>query len=212
MTFVLFGVLIFIFFLLFLPSFQGIKPPPASFQNNWYASYYNSLKPNEMQEAQAWFRAIDTDRSGEITASEIQRCTFGGKPLGFDTAAKLVRVFDKNFSGSIDFYEYAALHKFLSLMQHSFFAGDTDRSGRLDAREIHTALGTSMMQVPMNVVQVLFNKFNKDGYGLSFPDFLLLGCHIASAKSAFAWEHQAQGNRGTITVDLNKFLELSGRV
>ncbi len=113
----------------------------------------------------AWFAAIDRDRSGSITANEIQQCTFANVPLGFDTAAKLVRVFDKNCTGNIDFFEYAAMHKFLSIMQHAFFSGDRDRTGRLDAVEIHTALGVGQLQVAFPAVQALYNKYNRDGYG-----------------------------------------------
>jgi Ca2+-binding EF-hand superfamily protein len=53
------------------------------------------MLPHERQEAQAWFAAIDRDRSGSITANEIAACTFANTPLGWDTASKLVRVFDK---------------------------------------------------------------------------------------------------------------------
>ncbi len=57
-------------------------------------------------------------------------------------------------------------------MQHAFFAGDRDRSGRLDANEIHVALGVGQMQTPFPAVQVLFNKYNRDGFGCTFGDFL----------------------------------------
>merc|ERR1711991_93411 len=133
----------------------GLKPPSQGFQQAWYAKFYNDMAPHEKQEAKAWFAAIDRDRSGSITANEIAQCTFANQPLGWDTAAKLVRVFDKDMSGSIDQFEYFCMHKFLSLMQHAFFSGDKDRSGRLDAREIHTALGVGQMQVPMQAVNVL---------------------------------------------------------
>ena len=169
------------------------------------------MAPHEKKEAAAWFAAIDTDRGGTITASEIAKCTFAGQPLGWDTAAKLVRVFDKDFSGSIDMFEYSCMHKFLSLMQHAFFSADRDRSGRLDAQEIHQAVAVGQLQVPMPVITVLYNKFNRDGFGVSFGDFLQLVSHIASAKSAYSWEDKAQGGRGTITIDINKFIELSGR-
>eukprot|EP01091_Cochliopodium_minus_P019845 TRINITY_DN846_c0_g1_i1.p1 TRINITY_DN846_c0_g1~~TRINITY_DN846_c0_g1_i1.p1 ORF type:complete len:144 (-),score=39.69 TRINITY_DN846_c0_g1_i1:319-750(-) len=99
---------------------QGMQVPPQSFQG-WFTVYYNLIQPHEMLEITSWFQSIDRDRSGSITANEIQHCTFGQLPLGFEVAQKLVRVFDKDKSGTIDFYEYAAMHKFLALMQGAFF-------------------------------------------------------------------------------------------
>ena len=58
----------------------------------------------------------------------------------------------------------------------------------------------------MPVITVLYNKFNRDGFGVTFGDFLQLVSHIASAKSAFTWEANAQGGRPTITIDVNKFI------
>ena len=78
--------------------------------------------------------------------------------------------------------------------------------GRIDAREIHQAVAAAQMQVPMPVITVLYNKFNRDGFGVTFGDFLQLVSHIASAKSAFTWEANAQGGRPTITIDVNKFI------
>jgi Ca2+-binding EF-hand superfamily protein len=48
----------------------GLAPPPK-IANAWYASYFTSMAPHERMEAQAWFQAIDRDRSGHITANEI---------------------------------------------------------------------------------------------------------------------------------------------
>ena len=170
------------------------------------------IQPHERQEMSAWFAAIDRDHSGHITANEIQACTFANVPLGYDTAAKLVRVFDKDHNGWIGFTEYCSLHKFLSLMQQAFFAGDTDRSGTLDAREIHHALQVGRMQVAFSAVQALYNKYNRDGRGVAFGDFLQLVAHIACAKSVFNWEDRAQGGRGTVNVTFDKFLEMSGNI
>lgn len=112
-----------------------------------------------------WFRSVDRDNSGSITAHELQMVTFGGFPLGMDIAIKLVKVFDKDRSGTIgeslkhspawlppmavscprqhvsvlscvalcqthtltvvlDFFEYASMHKFITLMQQAFTQGD----------------------------------------------------------------------------------------
>ena len=163
-----------------------------------------------MLEISSWFQAIDKTRRGSITANEIQQCTFGGVPLGFEVAQKLVRVFDKDRSGQIDFYEYAAMHKFLALMQQAFFAGDLKRSGRLDAREIHIALGVGAMTVSLPAVESLYTYYNKDGFGCSFPDFLKMVTHIARAKSVFEWEDT--GRTGTIAINFEKFLQMSGGI
>jgi hypothetical protein len=104
------------------------------------------------------------------------------------------------------------MHKFLALMQQAFFAGDRDRSGFLDLNEIHIALGAALLQVPLPVVQSLFSKYNRNPRGLDFAQFLEIGCHIALSKSLFHWENTAQGGRGVITVDLNKFMEMTGRL
>ena len=170
------------------------------------------IQPHERQEMSAWFSAIDIDHSGHITANEIQKCTFSNVPLGFECASKLVRVFDKDHNGWIGFTEYCAMHKFLSLMQQAFFASDADKSGRLDAREIHHALGVGRMTVAFAAVNALYNRYNRDGFGVSFSDFLQLVAHIASAKSVFNHEDHVQGRRGQVTVDFNKFLEMSGNI
>jgi hypothetical protein len=63
--------------------------------------------------------------------------------------------------GSVDFYEYATLHKFLGLMQQAFFAGDRDRTGFLDCQEIFTALGVGQLIVSLPSVQALFQAYSK---------------------------------------------------
>jgi len=191
------------------PPMGGMAPqgPPSSFQG-WFTIYYNMIQPHELLEITSWFQAIDKDRSGRITAAEIQSCTFGGVPLGFDLAQKLVRVFDKKRDGQIDFYEYAAMHKFLALMQQAFFAGDIKRNGRLDAREIHIALGVGHMTISYPAIESLYNFYNKDGYGCTFQDFLKMCTHIARAKSVFEWEDV--GRTGTIAINFEKFLQMTG--
>lgn len=54
-----------------------------------------------LQELFNWFRSVDRDNSGSISANELQMLTFGGHALGLETSAKLVKVFDKNRSGHI---------------------------------------------------------------------------------------------------------------
>ena len=66
-----------------------------------YSQYYSMLNSKELQDLFSWFRSVDRDNSGSITANELQLLTFGGNPLGLETASKLVAVFDRDRSGSI---------------------------------------------------------------------------------------------------------------
>lgn len=78
---------------------------------------------------QNWFNTVDRDRSGSIEVQELQQSksnnvalsyrlvTFEGRPIGPQAAAKLIQVFDEDRNGSIDFTEYAIMHKFISHMR-----------------------------------------------------------------------------------------------
>ena len=63
---------------------------------------------------------MDRDGSGAISASELANVAIGGVRLGIEIAIKLIRIFDVDGNGEIDFHEYAALHKFLLSMQVAF--------------------------------------------------------------------------------------------
>eukprot|EP01089_Gocevia_fonbrunei_P009257 TRINITY_DN2135_c0_g2_i3.p1 TRINITY_DN2135_c0_g2~~TRINITY_DN2135_c0_g2_i3.p1 ORF type:complete len:228 (+),score=62.52 TRINITY_DN2135_c0_g2_i3:50-685(+) len=191
---------------------QGFGPPPTNFNNNWYSSYAAQIQPQEWQEIQAWFNGVDRDRSGSITAQEIAGITFNGQALGLDVATKLVKIFDKDHSNSVDFYEYASLHKFLTGLQQAFFAGDRDRSGRLDANEIHVALGqVGFGNVSLPVVKSMTARYVQPGFGptgLTFHDFLLVVATIAQTRSLFEWRDTSRS--GKLTVTLEQLLEIVG--
>eukprot|EP01104_Vermistella_antarctica_P018827 TRINITY_DN7131_c0_g1_i1.p2 TRINITY_DN7131_c0_g1~~TRINITY_DN7131_c0_g1_i1.p2 ORF type:complete len:140 (-),score=31.24 TRINITY_DN7131_c0_g1_i1:393-812(-) len=121
------------------PQQGGYGAPPPQ-QQQWYGNYYNQIAPTEMQQLQAWFGSVDRDGSGHITAHEMTGAQYGGAPLRYETAVKLIKVFDRDYSGTIDFYEYASLHKFICAMSHAFIQNDRDRNGTLDSQEILGAL------------------------------------------------------------------------
>lgn len=102
---------------------------------------------------QQWFNSVDADRSGSISAQELGGILFNGKPIGVPVAAKLIRVFDRDGSGTIELREYSALHKFLMNMQNAFFAADRDRSGYIDAQEMHQAVSGAGFQLSLATIQ-----------------------------------------------------------
>jgi len=183
-------------------------PATHRHHNSWYSAYYSSIQPNQMMELQAWFAAYDRDRSGTITAYELAGLNFGGVPLGMETAKKLIRVFDKNRTGAIDFYEYAATHQFLKQMQTGFSVADRDRNMQLDASEIHAAIvAGGFTDVAFPVVQGFFRKYDVNNAGvIRFEQYLDMCASIALVKSKFSWADQTRS--GYVTLNFNQLLEM----
>eukprot|EP00009_Paramoeba_aestuarina_P007603 CAMPEP_0201522194 /NCGR_PEP_ID=MMETSP0161_2-20130828/16511_1 /ASSEMBLY_ACC=CAM_ASM_000251 /TAXON_ID=180227 /ORGANISM="Neoparamoeba aestuarina, Strain SoJaBio B1-5/56/2" /LENGTH=236 /DNA_ID=CAMNT_0047920969 /DNA_START=64 /DNA_END=774 /DNA_ORIENTATION=- len=180
--------------------------PPPTFQG-WAASYYYQLQPQEIQKIKVWFQSVDQDRSGSISVHELQNVAFGGIPLGFDTSVKLIKVFDKDYSGTIDFYEYAALHKFIESMQMGFTRADANRNGQLDANEIHAALYQSGFVVGLPGVQALFRKYAKGRHGIGFSDYLGLVADVALLRTKFEWADTRR--QGFIQINLDTLIVMA---
>ncbi|ELR23517.1 EF hand domain containing protein [Acanthamoeba castellanii str. Neff] len=182
------------------PPPQGQQQPPGSYQPPPTQPPSN-FQGWEMQQVRQWFMSMDRDRSGSISANELANVAIGGVPIGFETAVKLIRVFDVDKNGTIDFYEYGALHKALFQQQ------DRDRNGRLDANEIGAALSAGGFRLGPVATQSMFRKYNKSGYGISTVEFLGLVAHVAQVKSLFEWRDKQK--TGQVTLDMDSLLEIT---
>jgi Ca2+-binding EF-hand superfamily protein len=155
----------------------------------------------------SWFAAMDRDRSGSIASNELANVAIGGLPIGLETAVKLIRIFDVDKNGTIDFYEYAALHKFLLNMQSLFQQQDTNRDGRLSSNEVVTALHAGGFKLSDQAAQALYRKYNRTGFGVNLVEFLALIAHVAQAKSVFEWRDNQK--TGQISLTMDAFLEVT---
>jgi len=178
---------------------QQTNPPPRA--QDWFTQYVNQLTPQEQQQCQQWFQLVDKDRSGSIQAIELAEVQFNGKAIGLQVATKLIKVFDRDGSGSIEFNEYCALHKFMMTMQNAFFQADSDRSGTIDSREIWLALTGAGFQISSPTVQAIVQKFDKTGRGLDFSNFLYLCGHLAHVRSIYEWNDPQRRGQIVLTFD-----------
>jgi len=162
-----------------------------------------------------WFAAVDRDRSGTITASELATMQFGGKTFSINTAKMLLSVFDQDRSGNIGFFEYCALHKFISGMHVAFLAHDRDRSGRLDVREVCDALSQGGFRFTLPTIQAVMNRFQRRNAsyaappdaGLDFETFLQMCAYLGQVKSTF--EVKDTDRDGWIRLNLEDLVLLS---
>eukprot|EP01089_Gocevia_fonbrunei_P011144 TRINITY_DN2425_c0_g1_i5.p2 TRINITY_DN2425_c0_g1~~TRINITY_DN2425_c0_g1_i5.p2 ORF type:complete len:247 (-),score=70.42 TRINITY_DN2425_c0_g1_i5:1100-1840(-) len=181
--------------------------PNTQFNQHWYAQYYNQLNPTELQQMQQWFSSMDRDKSGSVAANELANVAIGGIVLGLENGCALIRVFDVDKNGTIDFYEYAALHKFLLNMQQLFAIGDKDRSGKLDQNEISQALVAGGFRLGPLAVTSLYRKYNKSGFGISQADFIGLVAHVALVRSIF--EAKDFNKTGTVPITEEQLVEIT---
>ena len=67
----------------------------------------------QQQQVRQWFMAVDADRSGHITATELQQALVNGNMSRFteETCRMLISMFDNNHSGTIDINEFVSLFR-----------------------------------------------------------------------------------------------------
>lgn len=171
-------------------------------QQGWASSYGNNIPQNEMQGLQQWFNSVDIDRSGTITANELAVYPFMGKPLGLETSKKLIKVFDKNYTGNIDFNEYVLLNRFINQMQAAFLQADQDRSGFLDSREIFNAITGAGFQLTYPTIQSICQKYDTMRNGrITVDSFIQICAHLAGVRSIFEWNDTTRSGKVTLTYD-----------
>lgn len=154
-----------------------------------------------MQRLQGWFASMDRDRSGSLSPNEVANLQFGGGPIGTPVAKKLMNVFDKDASGTIDFQEFVTLNQFLSQAQGAFYASDRNRSGTLDANEAANALQQCGFQMAKRTVQAVVNKADRNKRGVNFGTFLRMAAHLAMIRSIFEWNDTKKTGKIELSYD-----------
>jgi len=111
-----------------------------------------------------WFTTVDTDRSGHISVTELQRALKNGNWSEFDldTVKLLMSIFDTDRSGTIGFNEFAGVWKYIKDWQNVFQHFDRDRSGSIDGAELQLALkqfGYNLSPQLLNLVERKYDMF-----------------------------------------------------
>jgi len=120
----------------------------------------------------AYFLTVDVDRSGSISAPELQNALFNGDwtPFDLDTVKLLMNLFDTNRTGGIDFNEFTGLWRYIEDWQRVFRHFDRDRSGTIDRSELQKALNQFGMKLPQHLLSLLVAKFTSSHSGSEVGD------------------------------------------
>ncbi|RPD66020.1 EF-hand [Lentinus tigrinus ALCF2SS1-7] len=190
-------------------SRYGATPRPASSaqygaQQGYYgggAPGYGSAPPAHGPPPGAdpqlwqWFSAVDTDRSGAISVTELQAALVNGNWTRFDldTVKMLMSIFDTDRSGTIGFNEFAGLWKYIQDWQNVFRHFDRDRSGSIDGAELSEALRSFGYNLSPILLSLLEQKYVASGPsdrygpppGITFDRFVRACVVVKTLTEAF---------------------------
>ncbi|KAI8998743.1 hypothetical protein BD414DRAFT_132033 [Trametes punicea] len=186
-------------------QYRPSPAPPQRPAGNQYAAqgYYGQQAgysasagppPGADPQLWQWFSAVDTDRSGAISVTELQAALVNGNWTRFDldTVKMLMSIFDTDRSGTISFNEFAGLWKYIQDWQNVFKHFDRDRSGSIDGAELAEALRSFGYNLSPTLLSLLEQKYASgpsDRYGpppgITFDRFVRACVAVKTLTEAF---------------------------
>ncbi|RUS83098.1 hypothetical protein EGW08_009130 [Elysia chlorotica] len=155
------------------------------------------------------FQSVDKDRSGQITATELQQALGNGTwtPFNPETVRLMIGMFDRDNSGTINFQEFQSLWKYVTDWQGCFRSYDRDGSGSIDRNELQTALTNFGYRLSPNFYSILIRKFDRQGRGqVAFDDFVQCAVVLQTLTNSFRAYDTDQD--GWIQISYEQFLTL----
>ncbi|BFZ21153.1 hypothetical protein BsWGS_24192 [Bradybaena similaris] len=190
----------------------GFASAPAGYPGQIYAlgppGY--SQAPTIDPQVQQWFMSVDTDRSGRITAHELQRALVNTNWTQFndETCRLMIGMFDKDFSGTIDLYEFQALWHYIQQWKQTFDRYDVNRSGSIEGLELQQAFMTMGYNVSQQFVQTVVVKFDHFGRrSLTLDNFIQACVMLKSLTDAFRQRDTTMS--GYVRMSYEEFMSLA---
>ncbi|KAH8630604.1 hypothetical protein IG631_15181 [Alternaria alternata] len=120
----------------------------------------------------------DAAESGELTEAELRTALVNGDWTPFDphTVRMMIRMFDTNRSGSVNFDEFCGLWGFLSAWRSLFDRFDQDHSGSISYAEFNEALIAFGYRLSQQFVTLLYRTYDRDGRNALSFDLFVQAC------------------------------------
>ncbi|KAI0253659.1 EF-hand [Lactifluus subvellereus] len=159
----------------------------------------------------SWFVAVDRDRSGAVSAEELQRALINGdwSPFDLDTVKLLMNIFDTDRSGTIGFNE-----KYIKDWQGVFRHFDRDRSGSINGNELRDAMHQFGYRLSPQLLTLLQRKYGTapatGGFqaappGITFDRFVRACVVVKQITESFSALDTDRD--GWVQINYDKFME-----
>ncbi|KAF8742738.1 hypothetical protein AX14_002542 [Amanita brunnescens Koide BX004] len=181
--------------------------------------HHHSLGPPPGVDPQVWhsFANVDADRSGYITADELQTALVNGNGTRFDldTVNMLMNTFDTDHNGSIGFQEFTGLWKYIVDWQNVFRHFDRDRSGTIDGRELAEALRSFGYNFSNSLLTLIEHKYasgptteNGPPPTITFDRFIRACVTVKTLTDSF--KRLDSDRDGWVRINYEQFMTVSG--
>jgi Ca2+-binding EF-hand superfamily protein len=141
--------------------------------------------------------------SGQLSERELKAALVNGDWSSFDphTVKMMIRMFDADRNGSINFDEFCGLWGFLAAWRNLFDRFDVDRSGNISYNEFTEALVAFGYRLSSGFVGLLFKTYDRRGEGAMSFDLFVQAC-ISLKRMTDVFKKYDDDRDGYITLSL----------
>ena len=195
------------------PSYQdcypGTAPPQNSYPGNQPGTMHTAGQPSVDPTIVQWFKAVDVDNNGEISATELQAALVNSDHSHFreEACKMMIEMFDRKRSGSLNINEFSEAFKYINQWKATFEAIDRDRNGYIEFNELTQAFQQMGYRFTPVFVQNLLIKYDHKTKRLTLDNFILACVHIKRLTDGFRVRDRSM--QGQITIHYEDFVGLS---
>jgi len=195
-------------------GYPGSGPPQGGYAGAPPASGYSApggygQQPQVDPSVAQWFNSVDTDRSGAISAQELQRALVNGNWSHFSEEAcrMMIEMFDRKRAGTINITEFSELFKYINQWKATFEGIDRDRSGYIEFNELTQAFQQMGYRFTPTFVQNLLAKYDCRTRRLTLDNFIVACVQIKRLTDGFRSRDRAM--QGQATMQYEDFIGLA---
>ncbi|EPE06308.1 calcium-binding modulator protein [Ophiostoma piceae UAMH 11346] len=153
------------------------------------------------------FNGLDTSRLGVITEKQLAQNLVNSDRTKFDayTVNMMVRMFDSDRSGDLNFSEFVGLWQFLDRWRTIFNRFDTDRSGNINMAEFKNTLVSFSYRLSDSFIEFLFRNYDRENKGVITFDLFMQSC-ITLKRMTDTFKKYDDDRDGFITINFEDFV------